>query len=227
MIYLALDSATDTAGLALAQDDVVIAELNWRTRQNHSVELMPNLERLLQLASLKVTDISAVIVGRGPGSYSGLRVGVGSAKGLAFALGIPLVGVSTLAQAAYPLRYRGLPVCVIYPAGRDEYATASYRLDAGGFTECQPERLRNIPALCEEITEATVITGDFSPEIAAIITSTLGERAQIATPEDRLRRAAYLLALGFIKLEAGEMDDPRALQPVYLRRPPITEPKHR
>lgn len=227
MIYLALDSATDTAGLALAQDDVVIAELNWRTRQNHSVELMPNLERLLQLASLKVAEITAIIVGRGPGSYSGLRVGVGSAKGLAFALGIPLVGVSTLAQVAYPLRHRGLPVCVVYPAGRDEFATASYRLDGGGLIEFQPERLRTIPALCEEITEDTLITGDFSPEVAASITTTLGAKARIAPPEDRLRRAAYLLALGVIKLEAGVLDDAKALQPVYLRRPPITEPKHR
>jgi tRNA threonylcarbamoyladenosine biosynthesis protein TsaB len=227
MIYLALDSATDTAGLALAQDDLVIAELNWRTRQNHSVELMPNLERLLGQASLKVAEINAVIVGRGPGSYSGLRVGVGSAKGLAFALGIPLVGVSTLAQAAYPLRYRGLPVCVIYPAGRDEFATASYRSEGNDLLESQPERLRTIPALCEEITEATVFTGDFSPEATDILATTLGERAQIAAPEDRLRRAANLLALGVIKLNAGEQEDPRALQPVYLRRPPITEPKHR
>ncbi len=227
MIYLVLDSATENAGLALAQDGIVLAELNWRTRQNHSVELMSNLERLLELASLKVADISAVIVGRGPGSYSGLRVGIASAKGLAVALEIPLVGVSTLAQAAYPLRHRGLPVCVVYPAGRDEFATASYRLDGGEFIECQPERLRTIPALCEEITEATVFTGDFTPETAVIITDTLGARALLAPAEDRLRRAAYLLALGVEKIEAGELDDPQALQPVYLRRPPITEPKRR
>jgi tRNA threonylcarbamoyladenosine biosynthesis protein TsaB len=227
MIYLAMDSATENAGLALAREDIVLAELNWRTRQNHSVELMANLERLLQLASLTVEDISAVIVGRGPGSYSGLRVGIASAKGLAFALKIPLVGVSTLAQAAYPLRHRGLPVCAVYPAGRDEFATATYRPDGDILTETYQERLRTIPALCEEITETTVITGDFSPEVAALIETTLGARAVLAAPEDRLRRAACLLALGRAKLAAGESEDPKALQPVYLRRPPITEPKKR
>jgi len=227
LIYLALDSATESAGLALARDDVVLAELNWRTERNHSVELMPNLERLLGLASLKIGDVAAVIVGRGPGSYSGLRVGVGSAKGLAFALGIPLVGVSTLVQAAYPLRHRGLPVCVLYPAGRDEFATASYRPEDDGLIETLPERLRTIPALCAEITETSVIAGDFTPETAAAIAVALGPLAILASPEDRLRRAACLLALGRAKLEAGEVDDPLALQPVYLRRPPITQPKKR
>jgi tRNA threonylcarbamoyladenosine biosynthesis protein TsaB len=205
----------------------VLAELNWRTRLNHSVELMANLERLLQLASLAVEEVNAVIVGRGPGSYSGLRVGIASAKGLAFALGTPLVGVSTLAQAAYPLRHRGLPVCVIYPAGRDEFATASYRPDGDILVETQAERLRDIPALCEEITETTIITGDFPAAVAARLSDTLGARAVMAAPEDRLRRAACLLALGRAKLDAGEIEDPKALQPVYLRRPPITEPKKR
>jgi len=226
-LILAIDTATDTAGLALLDDALILAELNWRTRQNHSVELMPNLERLLKLVQLKMGDVSAIVVGRGPGSYNGLRVGVSSAKGLAYGLNLPLVGVSTLAQAAYPQRHRGLPVCVLYPAGRDEFVTASYRTEGDSLAEIQPERLRKLAALCEEVTEPTVFTGEFTPETEDFIRGRLGPRAVIVTPAERLRRAAYLAALGMARLQAGERDDPAGLQPVYLRRPPITQPKHR
>ena len=99
-MQLAIDSSTDTASLAITRGNEVLAELTWRCGQNHSVELMPRLSRLLEQANIDLKSISGIIVARGPGSFNGLRVGISTAKGLAFSLGVPLVGINTL-EAGY------------------------------------------------------------------------------------------------------------------------------
>ncbi len=110
-MQLAIDTSTDTASLALVQDSEVLAELTWRCGQNHTIELLPRLAHLLNQTKLSLQSTSCIIVAKGPGSFNGLRVGVSLAKGLAFGLGIPIVGVSTLEVAAYQHAETGLPVC--------------------------------------------------------------------------------------------------------------------
>ena len=127
-MQLAIDTSTDTASLALVQDDDVLAELTWHSGQNHSTELLPNLEYLLKITKRDIKAITAIFVARGPGSFNGLRVGVSTAKGLAFSLGIPIVGISTFEATAYPHAGTGLPVCPIFNAGRSEIATATYQM---------------------------------------------------------------------------------------------------
>ena len=121
---LALDSSTDTASLALSQHGEVQAELSWLSEQNHTVELMPNVLHLLAQARTGLDDIEAIVVAKGPGSFNGVRVGVATAKALAFALAIPLVGVSTLEVEAFPYAATGKPVCPVQNAGRGDIATA-------------------------------------------------------------------------------------------------------
>jgi tRNA threonylcarbamoyl adenosine modification protein YeaZ len=100
-MQLAIDTSTDIASLALVKDDQLIAELTWRCGQNHTIQLLPNLEYLLRQAKLDLRSVNGIIVARGPGSFNGLRVGLSTAKGLAFSLGIPVVAVSTLEAEAY------------------------------------------------------------------------------------------------------------------------------
>jgi tRNA threonylcarbamoyl adenosine modification protein YeaZ len=93
---LSIDTSTGWGGLALSQEGQLIAELTWKPGQNHTSEMFPNVDRLLATAKADIHDMSAIFVARGPGSYNGLRAGISAAKGLAFSLSIPLVGVSTL-----------------------------------------------------------------------------------------------------------------------------------
>ena len=124
---LTIDTSTEFAGVGLSHDGLVEAEFIWHAGQNHTVELIPAVSCLLGKVNKAVTDISAVFVASGPGSFNGLRVGVSTAKGLAFALGIPVFGIGTLEIAAYAFAFSGLTICPIQNAGRGEIAAALYR----------------------------------------------------------------------------------------------------
>ena len=225
-MLLAIDTSTDTASLALVQDNQVLAELTWCCGQNHSVELLPQLVHLLNQAKLDLQSVSGIIVARGPGSFNGLRVGVSTAKGLAFSLGIPVIGISTLEAAAYQHAETGLPICPIFNAGRGEMATAMYQKKDNRWLTLATEYITTIDALCSQITARTVFCGEFVAIIAEQLRKKLGQKAIIPSPATRLRRAGFLAELGQKQLEAGNYDNPATLQPIYLRRPPITKSKH-
>jgi len=224
-MQLAIDTSTDTASIALVQDGEVLAELTWRCGQNHTIELLPRLAHLLNQARLNLQSTSCVIVARGPGSFNGLRVGISTAKGLAFSLGIPIVGISTLEVAAYQHAETGLPICPIFNAGRGEIATAIYQNKHNKWCQLTTEHITTVDTLCSQITTKTIFCGEFIPFIAPQLTRQLKQRAIIPPSAALFRRASFLAELGQQRLKAGNYDNLATLQPLYLRRPPITEPK--
>lgn len=226
-MLLAIDTSTDTASLAMVKDNKVRAELTWCCGQNHTVELLPQLIHLLNQTKLDLQSISGIIVARGPGSFNGLRVGISTAKGLAFSLGVPIVGISTLAVEAYPHAETGLPICPILNAGRGEIATATYQKKYHKWRQLATEQITTVKALCSQVSSQTIFCGEFIPFIATQLKEQLKQRAIIPPPATRLRRAGFLAELGQQQLEAGNYDSPATLQPLYLRRPAITKPKHR
>ena len=211
------------AGLALMNDGEILAELTWHCGQNHSVELLPQLTYLLNRTGLSLQSTTFITVAIGPGSYNGLRVGLSTAKGLAFSLGVPIIGISTLGAAAYQHAASGLPVCPVFNAGRDEVATAMYQKN-NEWSQLVAEHITTVDALCSRITTETVFCGEFIPVIAAQLKEQLKQRAVIP-PDAASRKPRFLAELGLRRIEAGSYDDIAALQPLYLRRPPITEPK--
>ena len=224
-MQLAIDTSTDIASIALIQENGVLAELTWRCEQNHSVELLPRLSHLLDEAGVNLQSISSVIVARGPGSFNGLRVGISTAKGLAFSLGIPIVGISTLEVAAYQHAESGLPICSIFNAGRGEIATAVYQKKRNKWCQFVAEHVTTIDTLCSQITTKTIFCGDLITAIAAQLRKQLKQKAIIPPSAALFRRASFLAELGQQRLKAGDYDNPATLQPLYLRRPPITKPK--
>jgi tRNA threonylcarbamoyl adenosine modification protein YeaZ len=224
-MILAIDTSTDNASLALVQDGRALAEANWRCEQNHTVELLPRLVSLLDEAKAGIDSINGVIVARGPGSFNGLRVGISTAKGLAFSLGVPLVGVSSLEVVAYGHAETGLPVCPILNAGRGEIAAAIYQRQDNNWCQLVAEHVTTLDALCSAITTKTVFCGEFIPQLADKLKKKLKEKAVIAATDPP--RARLLAELGEQRLEAGDYDSPATLQPLYLRRPAITQAKHR
>jgi tRNA threonylcarbamoyl adenosine modification protein YeaZ len=224
-MLLAIDTSTDTASIALVGGGKTPAELTWHCGQNHTVELLPRLTRLLKEAKVGIKSISSVIVAKGPGSFNGLRVGISTAKGLAFSLGIPIIGISSLEVIAYQHAETGLPVCPIFNAGRGEIAAAIYQKKDNKWCQLTAEHITTVDSLCSEITEKTIFCGEIMPLIADQLRRQLGEKAII--PITGPRRASLLAELGRQRLEAGDCDNPTTLQPLYLRRPAITQPKHR
>ena len=224
-MQVAIDTSTDTASLALVQDGAVLAELTWRCGQNHSTQLLPHLSHLLKQSKLSLQSADCIIVAKGPGSYNGLRVGISTAKGLAFSLGIPIIGVSTLEVEAYQHAERGLPICPIFNAGRGEIATAMYQKKGNKWCQLTAEHITTIEALCSQITSKTVFCGEFVSSIAERLRKPLKQKAIILSPATGLRRASFLAELGLKRFKAGDYDNPATLQPLYLRGPAITQPK--
>ena len=223
---LAIDTSTDFAGIALSQEGTAIAELTWRSGQQHTVGLVPNIECMLGQMKVDQKSLGAIFVAKGPGSFNGLRVGMSTAKGLAFALSIPLVGVSTLEIEAYPFAFTGLLLCPIHNAGRGEIATALYRKD-DEWRCLEEEHITTVDLLCQRIEEETVFCGEIPELVIPQLRQKLGKNAVIPEAAARLRRASHLAILGWQRLKKGEQDNPASLQPLYLRQPPITQRKVR
>jgi tRNA threonylcarbamoyl adenosine modification protein YeaZ len=226
-MYIAIDTSTETASLALARDDSILAELTWHCGQNHTVQLLPALSALLKQAGVSTGEATGIVVARGPGSYNGLRVGLSTAKGLAVSLGIPLAGISTLEAEAYQCRERDIPVCAVMNAGRGEIAAAIFESKGEGWTKTVAEHITSLEVLCMRISSPTIFCGEYVPTIKTGLQNRLGEKALFISPGRRLRRAGYLAELGIRRLKSGDSDDPVTLQPLYLRAPPITQPKPR
>ncbi len=144
---LAIDTSTNKASLALSEQGKVIDEFKWLTNRNHTVELVPNINEMLGKYRLSITDISTVTVARGPGSFNGLRVGLATAKGLAFSLGISLVSVSTLEISAFSHSSSGMPICAILQAGRGEIASAIFHKPANNWQKLVTEHVTTIAIL--------------------------------------------------------------------------------
>ena len=222
---LAIDTSTDNASLALVGGDEASAELTWHCEQNHTIELLPHLARLLDEAKLSIKSVTGVIVAKGPGSFNGLRAGIATAKGLAYSLDIPIIGISSLEVVAYQHAETGLPICPIFNAGRGEIATAMYQKKDSSWCQLVPEHITTVDTLCSEITTRTIFCGEFVPVIARQLRKQLKERALISAK--RIAPGPVTGRTGRQRFEAGDYDNPATLQPLYLRRPAITQAKHR
>lgn len=223
---LSLDTSTATAGVAVSNEGRVLAEIAWRAGYSHTLQLYPAIEQALKLAGTTVGEITHVVVACGPGTFSGLRVGVSAAKGFALARALPLAAVSTMAVEAYPFMGCGLPIRPILDGGRGELAVGTLRESPEGLIECAPVAVLTLAALIESTREPTLFCGERLPEVAAEL-GRLGVLAVIPPFSAAIRRPGSLAALGWRRIQAGLLEDLAALQPVYLRAPTITPPKPR
>jgi tRNA threonylcarbamoyladenosine biosynthesis protein TsaB len=215
---LSIDTASALASVALSRGGKVIAESTWDCQRNHSVELLPAIERLLADASESPSDLTAVFVSVGPGMYTGLRVGVATAQGLARASDVPLVGVGRLELDAYPHASFAGDVIAVHRAGRGDLAWATYRNDP--WRELAPPHLTTPDELADSLRQRTLLTGEIDEELTALLATRAGDIAEIAE-QTTLGRATALAELGHAQLKAGAAHEPALIAPVYLRPPAI------
>ena len=223
-LELAIDTASDMASVALSREGAPEVELTWRCPRNHSRELLPGVEHLLRRSGVDKGELTAVFVCIGPGSYTGLRVGIASAKGLAFALGLPIVGVGRLEADAYQHADFTGPICAVHRAGRGELAWAVYRNAPAGWREVTAPRLTTPDGLLASVGGSTLFCGEIDDELAACLSERLGARARFAGPASSLRRAATIAELAWRRLTAGQADDAASLRPIYLREAVFARP---
>ena len=217
---LAIDTSTDSCSIGLSKQGETIAELTWHSGQSHTVELVPNVVSLLNQNKTSPQSLTAVFVAKGPGSFNGLRVGMSTAKGLAFSREIPLVGVGTLEVEAFPYALTGRPIHPVLDAARGEIASASYRYQQGEWHQLVAEHIATVDELCRDVAPGAIICGRLPPRLAQEVERQLGGQAIIV--KATLRRAGYLAELGWRRLQKGDTDNLATLQPLYLRRPSVT-----
>ena len=225
VMELAIDTSTRYASIALARGGEALGELTWRSEQNHTVELLPAIQALLTRAQASVQDLGLVVVAKGPGNFSALRVGLSLAKGLAEGLGIPMVGIPTLLVEAFPYLGLGVPVYPLLDAGRGDVAWASFVERGGKVSQVVEERVTDLEALCAHISPLGLLCGEGASQRAQELRDRLGEGVRVVNLPPPTRRAGVLVRLGARRLTGARPDDLASLQPIYMRGPSITAPR--
>jgi tRNA threonylcarbamoyladenosine biosynthesis protein TsaB len=216
MMLLAIDTATALTGLSLYTEMGPRAECVWESGRNHTAHLLPQLDLLLRHAGVGRADLRAVAVALGPGSWSGLRVGLSVAKGLALAGGLSLLGISTLDALAYQHGRPDLPTYPLIRLGRERFATAPFLPDAAGPGRQGPDRNLSLDQLCAELSGPALLCGDLDGATLEHLRRATGAALQVPPPAAALRRPAFLAELAWRRLGAGESDDLATLEPIYL-----------
>ncbi len=222
MMVLAVESATELAGVALADEDGVLATVTVSRGRHHAESIAPAIDFVTRRAGVALSELDAVGVDVGPGLFTGLRVGVGTARALAFALEKPLVGLSSLEVLAYAAATSGaVPGTLVVPvvdARRGEVFVARLRTTADGVSWEQTEVRRSPELLAEELValdEPFVLAGDGARRYGAILGAvpgavTVGEVLAYPPP-------AVLASLAVRRAVAGEFHEAAAVLPHYLR----------
>lgn len=215
-MILAIDTATRSASLAVHDGANVRAEFTWDTSDHHTVELMPRIVELLTQINVSIDQLSGLGVSIGPGSFTGVRVGVALAKGLAVSRGIPIVGVRSTDILAYAVNWCKPPLAIVVRAGRNRLIAARYTKTR---SEWQPDGdfiLTNADLIGAQWERPTTLSGELTAGERETIERRLGDRVRLLAPAFALRRAGFLAEIAWQKIRAGVVDDPAALQPLYL-----------
>ncbi|MDP4133283.1 MAG: tRNA (adenosine(37)-N6)-threonylcarbamoyltransferase complex dimerization subunit type 1 TsaB [Bacillota bacterium] len=213
MNILAIESSALAAGAAVTVDGVLKAESIVNNSLTHSVTLLPMAEDVIKRSELTINDIDLFAVSTGPGSFSGLRIGVTLAKTLAYGCGKKAVGVSTLKAIAYNLPYADRLICPIMDARGDRLYNALYKWENGKLIDIAAPRAITAGSLAEEITEKVIFIGDGVFRFKEYFEERLGNKASFAPIHLCNARASSVAALAISEDSINPMD----LNPVYLR----------
>lgn len=220
MYVLGIEAATPVASVAVATEGKIIAGRMINNRRTHSVNLLPMMRDVLLDAGVDKGDLTGIAVSTGPGSFTGLRIGMSTARTLAQVLNLPVVGVSTLDALAYPLKgYVGI-ICPLLNARKSEVYTALYQEDEQGQRCLLPGFATGIEPLMELLmsySERVTFLGDGVSEYRNFIIESIGDRARFAPQCLSYPRGAAVAELGLAMFESGAGQDPLTLLPHYVR----------
>jgi len=217
MLTLALDTAASVS-VAITADGQPIAESFCRSSSQHAATLLPLVEDVCHRAGVNLPEIELFACTTGPGSFTGLRIGMATVKGFVLATGRPLVGVSTLVALAANATPTPMRVCPLLDARHGHVYTAPFRLEAPGLPVMHgKERLAELSSLLASITEDCLFLGDGAVAYGGRIRALLPARAHLAPAYACHVRAAVVATLAEQKFQRGDLLDPLTAVPQYLR----------
>lgn len=219
MKILGIDTATACGGIGIIDDDAVVAEYAFHRDETPSAQLVPAIEALLKEAQLDLGGIDGMAISLGPGSFTGLRVGLSAVKGLALATEKPVAGIPTLDALAAQLPPTPSQICPLVDARKGEVYTALYKQGGNGKVEqLTPYQVISPSRLLEELPlQETVFVGDGVEVYEELIVKRLGDKALLPPPHLRSLRGTTVATLGLQRLMHGEGDDVASLAPIYVR----------
>ncbi|QXM05207.1 tRNA (adenosine(37)-N6)-threonylcarbamoyltransferase complex dimerization subunit type 1 TsaB [Crassaminicella indica] len=221
MKILALDTSSIVATVAVMDDDRLIGEYIINHKRTHSQKLMPMIKALLESCEVTMKDIDIVAVAKGPGSFTGLRIGVATAKGLAHAQNIPVVGISTLDALAFNMPFSEGIICPILDARRNQVYTAVYKWENKDLYSIEKPAAMSIKELVEKLIERpekVTFLGDGIEANREYLIERLGERAVFSPNSVKMQRASSVAELAMEKAKNGEIQNYFELVPTYLRK---------
>ena len=219
MRILAIEASSQVAGVAILTDDVITAEYTVNHKITHSQTLMPMLDEIVKMTETELSTVDAIAVSGGPGSFTGLRIGSATGKGLAQALNVPIIHVPTLEGMAYNAYGFDGVVCPIMDARRSQVYTGIYR-----FKDEMEVVLEGCAISIEELvehlkknTEKVLFIGDGIPVFKEYLTKELGEKVFFAPANMNRQRAASVASLAVKYYEQGKSVEAKEHLPEYFR----------
>ena len=221
MTILAIDSSAKAASVCIANEEKIIGEFFINTSLTHSQTLMPMTEQLLKNTEMTIDDVDAIAVNAGPGSFTGVRIGVAATKGLAFPKNLPCVSVSTLESMAYNLLGTDCVVCAVMDARCSQVYNAMFRIKGETVERLTDDRALSLSDLLLEFKqtdERILIVGD-GAEITYDFLKNEASNAVLAPKNRRTQTASSVALAAFQKLFEGKTQTAAELMPIYLRLP--------
>ncbi|GAA0690784.1 MULTISPECIES: tRNA (adenosine(37)-N6)-threonylcarbamoyltransferase complex dimerization subunit type 1 TsaB [Clostridium] len=220
MIVLSIDSATDAATAAVVSNDQILGEMNFANKKQHSVLIMPMIDELLKSLDLTIDDIEGFVISKGPGSFTGLRIGMATIKGLSLGSSKPYVSISSLDSLAYNLYGANGIVCPIMDALRENVYCGLYKFENGEMIKLMDyDRLSldELVSKLKEFNEPVYFVGDGTKKYGELLKNSL-ENCFFAPNNLNYTRASSLGELGIKLLSQGISDDINISNPLYLRK---------
>jgi tRNA threonylcarbamoyladenosine biosynthesis protein TsaB len=214
-MLLAIDTSTRIVGIALYDGEQVASEAIWTSRDHHTVELAPAVAEMFSRAGIRATNLEGLAVALGPGSFTGLRIGLALAKGLSLTHRLPLVGIPTLDFLAAAQPVLELPLAAVLRVGRGRLAVGWYHAVQGTWQADGKIEVMTPAELNQAISRPTLICGELAADERRLL-ARKRKNVHLASPAQSARRPGYLAELGWRRLQAGQADAPETLSPIYL-----------
>ncbi|NWF97584.1 MAG: tRNA (adenosine(37)-N6)-threonylcarbamoyltransferase complex dimerization subunit type 1 TsaB [Nitrospirae bacterium] len=222
MKILAIETSTMLGGAAIMDDSIgLIAEIRLNVKSTHSERLMTEIDNLIRQSLLEISEIDAFAISIGPGSFTGLRIGLSTIKGLSFATGKPVVSISTLEAFAWNFPFCKYPVCLLLDARKKEVYTAVFKWTDRDLIKISPEKVIGVKQLLEDniFSNSNILfAGEGSLIYKEEITKKMGSNAIFAPPEKMVPLPSNVAFLGLKKALKNEFSELISLVPFYIRK---------